>query len=273
MRILQRLGRNGRAFAIRAAERRGSDAAVSIKQLQRVSRVVATMVAVSATLSSPWRRCGLPSWCVSSEVELRRDEKRVSSRITRNAMTLAMSALLFGAVNASAQSDVVLQASNPSARAGRWAVVSDSGAAGGAKIRHADAGRGQDRHGCCQPCQLLRAHVLGHEPAFRTACGCTAGRRRRLGQRFGIRAVRRQRQLVGRRGLPHRDDVGDRGQSRALQGLRPRAAGRGRTTAGATGVLGPGHLFRDDRHTADARADARRRAVDRSGSSCRRRST
>ena len=93
-----------------------------------------------ATLSSRLRRCGVPSWCVSSEAELRRDEKRVSSRITRNAVTLAMSALLFGAVNAAAQSDIVLQASNTSARAGRWAVVSDSGAAGGAKIRHADAG-------------------------------------------------------------------------------------------------------------------------------------
>ena len=64
----------------------------------------------------------------------------MSDSHTRNAMTLAISALLFGAVNASAQSDIVLQASNPSARAGRWAVVSDSGAAGGAKIRHADAG-------------------------------------------------------------------------------------------------------------------------------------
>jgi endonuclease/exonuclease/phosphatase family metal-dependent hydrolase len=77
---------------------------------------------------------------VCPEVELRRDEKGVSSRITRNAMVLAVSALLFGAVSASAQSDIVLQASNPSARAGGWNVGSDSTAFGGAKIRDGDAG-------------------------------------------------------------------------------------------------------------------------------------
>jgi endonuclease/exonuclease/phosphatase family metal-dependent hydrolase len=72
---------------------------------------------------------------------MRRDEKRVSSQITRNALALAVSALLFGAVSASAQSDIVLQASNPSARAGGWSVGSDSGAFGGAKIRDGDAGK------------------------------------------------------------------------------------------------------------------------------------
>ena len=82
---------------------------------------------------------------------MRRDEKRVSSQVTRNAMALAVSALLFGAVNASAQSDIVLQASNASARAGRWAVVSDSGAAGGAKIRHADGGAAKIDHGAASP--------------------------------------------------------------------------------------------------------------------------
>jgi endonuclease/exonuclease/phosphatase family metal-dependent hydrolase len=43
------------------------------------------------------------------------------------------------AANASAQSEVVLKASSPSAKAGKWAIQSDSSAYGGAKIRHADA--------------------------------------------------------------------------------------------------------------------------------------
>jgi endonuclease/exonuclease/phosphatase family metal-dependent hydrolase len=69
---------------------------------------------------------------------MRQVEKRVSSRVTR--VLMLASALLFGAVSASAQSDVVLQASSASAKAGKWLVASDGGAIGGAKIRHADAG-------------------------------------------------------------------------------------------------------------------------------------
>jgi endonuclease/exonuclease/phosphatase family metal-dependent hydrolase len=56
-------------------------------------------------------------------------------------MVLAMSALLFGAASASAQSDIVLQASSPSVRAGGWNVGSDGTAFGGAKIRDGDAGK------------------------------------------------------------------------------------------------------------------------------------
>ena len=52
-----------------------------------------------------------------------------------------MSALLFGAVSASAQSDIVLQASNPSAKAGGWNIGPDHTAFGGAKIRDGDAGK------------------------------------------------------------------------------------------------------------------------------------
>jgi endonuclease/exonuclease/phosphatase family metal-dependent hydrolase len=70
----------------------------------------------------------------------RRVEKRVSSHVTRNALALASAALLIAATSASAQSDIVLQASSASAKAGKWSVVSDGGAIGGQKIRHADAG-------------------------------------------------------------------------------------------------------------------------------------
>jgi endonuclease/exonuclease/phosphatase family metal-dependent hydrolase len=83
-----------------------------------------------------------PPWCAESvsEVELRQKEKRVSSGMSGRAAVLAVAALLTSAAAASAQSDIVLQASKPSAKAGKWAVVSDSSAAGGAKIRHADGG-------------------------------------------------------------------------------------------------------------------------------------
>jgi endonuclease/exonuclease/phosphatase family metal-dependent hydrolase len=74
------------------------------------------------------------------EVELRQNEKRVSIHVSRRAAALAVAALLTSAVSASAQSDIVLQASKPSAKAGKWTVVSDSAALGGAKIRHADGG-------------------------------------------------------------------------------------------------------------------------------------
>ena len=66
------------------------------------------------------------------------NEKRVSSRVSRQAAVLAVAALLTGAATASAQSDIVLRASKPSAKAGKWTVVSDKTAAGGAKIRNAD---------------------------------------------------------------------------------------------------------------------------------------
>ena len=82
---------------------------------------------------------------------MQRDEKWVSRRVTRTAMVLTVSTLLLGAVSASAQSDIVLQASSASARAGRWAVVSDSGAAGGAKIRHADGGAAKVQRAAASP--------------------------------------------------------------------------------------------------------------------------
>jgi endonuclease/exonuclease/phosphatase family metal-dependent hydrolase len=50
------------------------------------------------------------------------------------------SAVLMLAASASAQSDIILKASSPSAKAGKWAVQTDSNAYGGAKIRHPDAG-------------------------------------------------------------------------------------------------------------------------------------
>ena len=56
---------------------------------------------------------------------------------TRAVVAVVASALAL-AVDASAQSDIVLQASNASVKAGKWSVASDSSAAGGKKMRHAD---------------------------------------------------------------------------------------------------------------------------------------
>jgi len=59
---------------------------------------------------------------------------------TRAVMALAASAALALAADASAQGDIVLQPSSASVKAGKWSVRSDSTAAGGKKIRHADGG-------------------------------------------------------------------------------------------------------------------------------------
>jgi endonuclease/exonuclease/phosphatase family metal-dependent hydrolase len=58
---------------------------------------------------------------------------------TRAVVAVVASALAF-AVDASAQSDIVLQASNASVKVGKWTVANDSRAAGGKKMRHADDG-------------------------------------------------------------------------------------------------------------------------------------
>ena len=178
-------------------------------------------------------------------------------------MTLAMSALLFGAVNASAQSDIVLQASNTSARAGRWAVVSDSGAAGGAKIRHADAGAAKIDTAAASPANYFeltfsatkgvpyRLWVHGRADGddayndsvfvqFAGSVNSSGGAVYRIGT---TAATEVNLEPCKGCGLERLDVAGQR------VGLR-----------GA----GPGHLLRDDRHPADARADARRRDLDRS---------
>jgi endonuclease/exonuclease/phosphatase family metal-dependent hydrolase len=59
---------------------------------------------------------------------------------TPTVLAFAASAALALAADASAQGDIVLQASKASVKAGKWSVTSDSTAAGGAKIRHADRG-------------------------------------------------------------------------------------------------------------------------------------
>jgi endonuclease/exonuclease/phosphatase family metal-dependent hydrolase len=67
----------------------------------------------------------------------------VSIKRTRTVIATLAGAVLMLSANASAQSDVVLKASSPSAKAGKWAVQSDGSAYGGAKIRHADGDAGK----------------------------------------------------------------------------------------------------------------------------------
>jgi endonuclease/exonuclease/phosphatase family metal-dependent hydrolase len=65
--------------------------------------------------------------------------RRVNLAARRGGILLtALAALLVPSV-AAAQSDIVLAPSAPSARAGKWTVVSDSTASGGAAVRHANA--------------------------------------------------------------------------------------------------------------------------------------
>jgi endonuclease/exonuclease/phosphatase family metal-dependent hydrolase len=65
--------------------------------------------------------------------------KLATIKRTRTLIATLASAALMLAANASAQSDIVLKASSPSAKAGKWTVQTDSSASGGAKIRHPNA--------------------------------------------------------------------------------------------------------------------------------------
>ena len=70
---------------------------------------------------------------------MRRIVSLVPGNRIRTVLAMVACALALS-VNASAQSDIVLKASSPSAKAGKWTVTSDSSAFGGSKIRHPDAG-------------------------------------------------------------------------------------------------------------------------------------
>src|SRR4029453_18371465 len=84
------------------------------------------------------RAVSVPSWCVGGGMfQL---VNLASIKRTRTLIATLASAVLMLAANASAQSDIVLKASSPSAKAGKWAVTTDSAAYGGAKIRHPDGG-------------------------------------------------------------------------------------------------------------------------------------
>ena len=65
----------------------------------------------------------------------------LSAIVKRGAVVTAVFVVVaFAAADAAAQSEIVLQASSASVKAGKWTVVSDSSAFGGKKIRHADGG-------------------------------------------------------------------------------------------------------------------------------------
>src|SRR5687767_2141822 len=84
----------------------------------------------------PHRAVSVPSWCAGGGMQ--QLVSLVSTKRTRTVVATLASTVLMLAANASAQSDIVLKAGSPSARAGKWAVTTDSGAYGGAKIRHPD---------------------------------------------------------------------------------------------------------------------------------------
>ena len=62
------------------------------------------------------------------------------TRLLNVRRAVVLGAMLAVAAPAAAQSDIVIGAPGPSASAGKWTVVSDSSAAGGQALRHADAG-------------------------------------------------------------------------------------------------------------------------------------
>jgi hypothetical protein len=77
--------------------------------------------------------------------------------------------------NASAQTDVVLQASSTSARVGKWQVYSDSAAFGGQKVRHPDAGAAKITTAAASPANDGGAGVRHPQFERRHAVGSPAG--------------------------------------------------------------------------------------------------
>jgi endonuclease/exonuclease/phosphatase family metal-dependent hydrolase len=75
----------------------------------------------------------------------------VPSNGVRAAILMAACAALVMPARASAQSDIVLQASSARVKAGKWSVSSDSNALGGSKIRHADGDAAKVKTAAARP--------------------------------------------------------------------------------------------------------------------------
>ena len=75
----------------------------------------------------------------------------VSFNRTRVVAAVIASAALVLPAAAAAQSDIVLQASHASIKAGRWSVANDSSAVGGKKMRHADGGAAKRKTAAAHP--------------------------------------------------------------------------------------------------------------------------
>ena len=102
-----------------------------------------------------------------------------------------------------------------------WTVEADATAAGGQRIRHPGRGRRQDDHGTRAAGALFRARRSRRRPARPIAVGTRQGRQQLLGQRLGVRAVRRQRDRQRRAGVPDRNDQCHGREPRRMQWLRP----------------------------------------------------
>ena len=175
----------------------------------------------------------------------------------------ALAALFLVAVPAAAQSLIEIPAETASARAGKWVVTADSTAAGGGTtMRNPDQGASKITTAKSSPSDYFEL-TFTPTRAFRTGCGCTAGPTATTGTTIRYSCSSRAASTRRAARLPHRDDLGNRGQPRGLQGLRPARLEVAGQRVGLR-ACSAGHLLRDHRHPADARADARRRVVDRS---------
>ena len=203
-----------------------------------------TYLCVRCGASGAWLRCA----CVARAGvcpqgacggRMRRVVSRVVEPVTR-AVALAFqpccSAVSLGAERHRAAGE------QASVKAGRWSVVSDSRAAGGRKMRHADGGATKLTTASASPTTTSSSRSR-RPPVCRIALAARARRGRRLGQRFGVRAVRRQRDRVGQR---HLSDRHDRRRPRSTSKSARDAGSQGLGLAGqrlGKGVLGPEIYF------------------------------
>ncbi len=94
--------------------------------------------------------------------------RRVNLAALRGGLLMTALAALLAPAVASAQSDIVLSPSAPSARAGKWSVVSDGSASGGAAIRHANANAGKKTSALASPSDYFEVtFTAGDNTAYR----------------------------------------------------------------------------------------------------------
>ena len=108
---------------------------------------------------------------------------------------------------AAGNGDIVLHAKRATVVQGAWSAVNDPTAAGGTRLANPDAGlpRSPPRR---PRRRLLRADVHGRSGPRVSPLDPQQGAERLVDERFGLRAVQRQRDRGRRREVPHRDDLG-----------------------------------------------------------------
>ena len=139
--------------------------------------------------------------------------------------------LLIGEPAAAVPRDIVLYANEATAISGAWRLVADATAAGGSRIANPDAGAPKLTAPLAAPTHAFELSFTAEARRPAPPLDPRQGGPELIYQRFGLRAVLRQRDLERCAGVPHRIEVDDSLRPRRTAAAVPSAAGGGRTTA------------------------------------------